>query len=308
MEITDTARLNVRKYLGDETGAFLSKTDALLKRYAEEWKLSRLDYMPTNTVNLLFDCDSAYYGRCVLKACIPGPEIATEINCLRAYNGRGYVKLWNYDLPGGLLLLERVTPGCQMWEVPDYRERARLMAERVKDLPIPWDGQGEYPTYRSWMLKLRDNLIHMGGMADALFYLDEAMRAYDGLKRKYTRNCLLHGDLHQENMLLNPQGGYTVIDPKGVVDDPVMETARFLNNETPCEGTKILDIAAVMAPIIGIPEGDILKSMFVDTALGNCWSLEEHFETREAFEAQMQNTLDYCAFAYGLVKQAAREL
>ena len=301
MEITDTARLGIRKYLGDETDAFLSKIDALQEKYAAKWKLSRLAFMPTNTVNLLYDCDSAYYGRCVLKMCIPGPEVATEINCLRVYDGRGYVKLWDYDLPDSLLLLERVIPGGQMWEVSDYRERARLMAETVKDLPIPWDGHGDYPTYRSWMVKLRENLMRMGGMADALFYMDEAMRIYDGLKRKYTRNCLLHGDLHQENMLLNPRGGYTVIDPKGVVDDPVMETARFLNNEIPCKETKIQEMAAIMAPLIGIPEGDILKSMFVDTAMCKSWGLEEHFDTREAFEAQKQNTLVDCAFVHGLI-------
>jgi streptomycin 6-kinase len=233
--------------------------------------------------------------------CIPGPEAATEINCLLAYDGRGYVKLWNHDLTDNMLLLERITPGDQMWAVTDYRERARLMARRVKDLPIPWEKRSQYPTYGTWMDKNHKKLTDMGGMEEPLFYLEEAMKVYGGLKQKYNRRCLLHGDLHQENMLLNQQGGYTIIDPKGVADDPVMETARFLLNETPCEEEKILEMVSIMAPVVGIPEQDMLKGFYIDTALGNCWTMEEHFPTRKALLKQKQEALNNCKFAYGLL-------
>ena len=301
MDIPESARAGVRKYLGDEADIFISKVDERLLRYGALWRLNDLSFMPTDTVNFLFSCVSALYGPCVLKMCIPGPETATEIGCLRAYNGRGYVKLWDYSLTDDMMLLEKVKPGDQMWAVKDYRERARLMGERVKDLPIAWDGRGDYPTYRSWMEGIRAKLVGMGGLEEPVGLLDEAYAIYDGLKQTYDRDCLLHGDLHQENMLLNASGGYTVIDPKGVVDDPVMETARFLMNETPCEDRKIFDMVDIMSPIINIPEADILKSMYIDAALSHCWTLEEFYDTPELFTENKRRALETIKFVRGLL-------
>ena len=63
----------------DKTDDFFLKAVARLEKYQKLWQLSRLVFMPTNTVNLLFECDSENYGQCVLKLCIPGPEVATEL-------------------------------------------------------------------------------------------------------------------------------------------------------------------------------------------------------------------------------------
>ena len=304
MNIPESVRQGIYKYMGDKTDEFLSQADKRLGKYMDIWRLYNLAFMHTNTVNMLFSCESGLYGSCVLKMCIPGPEVATEINCLRAYDGKGYCRLWDYDLSDDILLLERVIPGDQMWAVADYRERARLMAATVKELPIIYSGQEQYPTYLSWMEGIREILTNMGGLDDVLFYLNRAMEIYAELKQRYRRACLLHGDLHQENMLLNSNGGYTIIDPKGVVDDPVMETARFLLNETPCDENKIREMAAIMSPIIDIPEKDILRSMFIDAALSNSWTMDEFYyhPTHEGFEETRRSVLETCQFVYGLLR------
>ena len=301
MDIPEVAQKALIRYLGDSTDEFISKIKIRLEKYIALWKLTQVTYMSTNTVNLLFSCESALYGPCVLKMCIPGPEVATEIHCLRAYDGRGYCKLWAHDLADDVLLLERVSPGGQLWEVTDHRKRALHMAQTIKDLPVPWDGHGEYPSYESWLLGIYKTISSMSGLDDVLFYLNKALEVYHELRTRYRRDCLLHGDLHQENLLLNAQGGYTVIDPKGVVDDPVMETARFLMNETPCPAEKIIEMAGIMSAIIKIPVTDMLRSMFVDAALGHSWSLEEHFPTQEAFDEKKREMLEICEFVYRLL-------
>ena len=301
--ITESAYQGIMKYFGDKTDDFLSKADHLLEKYTKLWQLAQLSFMPTDTVNLLFSCVSALHGDCVLKICIPGPEVKTEINCLLAYDGRGYVKLWDYSLTDNILLMERIIPGEQMWAVADYKERARLMAGIIRDLPIVRCDRGIYPTYKTWLEGIHFKLSRIDGTEDILIYLNEAIRIYDELRQKYVQNNLLHGDMHQENMLLNYQGGYTIIDPKGVIDDPVMETARFINNENPCEQerVKILEIVSIMSPMIGIPENDILKSLYVDTALGNAWTFEECFSTQEEFDKNKLEALERCRFVYGLL-------
>jgi len=297
----EAARENVFKYMGGEADEFLSGVQDKLARSAEKWQLSQLSFMQTDTANLLFSCTSVLHGSCILKLCISGYLAITEINCLQAYGGNGYVKLWEYDLADNIMLLERVTPGNQMWDVPDYKERARLMAELIKALPFVAHPQCNYPSFKSWMEKNHSHMTNMGNVDDILFYLNKALLIYDELKKKYPRSCLLHGDMHQENLLLNQQGGYTIIDPQGVVDDPVMETARFLNNEMSGDAEKIKEIAAIMSPIIGVPEGDILKGMFIDIAIMRSWSMEEHFPSQEAFEKEKLEAVADCKFVFEML-------
>jgi len=301
MNIPESSRSGIYKYLGDETDSFLSCVEKRIEKFTDEWKLNDFTFMQTDTVNLLYSCESELFGACVLKMCIPGPEVVTEINCLRAYDGKGYCKLHAYDTDEDVLLLEKVTPGNQMWDVGCCKERARLMGETIKNLQFTSNVQEQYPTYLSWMERIHKTLTDRGGLEDVLFYLDKAMEIYTELKHRHSKACLLHGDMHQENMLLNSFGGYTIIDPKGVVDDPVMETARFLMNETPCDESKIREMATIMSPLINISESDILKSMYIDAALGNSWTMEEHYTSREAFEAGRADVLKTCGFVYGLL-------
>ncbi|MCL2527465.1 MAG: hypothetical protein FWE42_03520 [Defluviitaleaceae bacterium] len=301
-EVKAQAHAGVEKYLGSKADIFLTNAEAIINKYISKWQLSNLSYMPTNTINMLFSCESAQYGQCVLKICIPGPEVATEINCIRAYDGMGYVKLWDYNMADNVLLLERITPGTQMWAVEDYKQRAQLMGRRIKDLPFIKCSQGQYPTYKTWLEGIHKKLTPMSGMDDIIFYLNEGLRIYARLKEKYNRSALLHGDMHQENLLLNPLGGYTIIDPKGVTDDPIMETARFLINEIPCKPEKIKNMVSIMAPIIGVGEADVLKSMYIDAALCQSWTMEEYFPTQEAFNNSKHEVLETCNFVYRLLE------
>ena len=197
--------------------------------------------------------------------------------------------------------MEHVVPGNLMWEIKDYRERAKIFAALVKDLPILWDYNNKYPTYRTWMEELRVKLVNLGDREDIMFYLDKALDIYDELKQIYNRKCLLHGDLHQENMLLNSKGSYTIIDPKGVIDDPVMETARYLMNESSLEVKKIREIINIIASTIGIPEKDVTKSMFIDAALGQGWTFDTPFSDPNKFAKEKQEAINLCAFVYGLL-------
>jgi len=300
-QIPKTAAEGIVKYLGNETAAFLQQAEARLKKYTKLWQLSRLSFMPTDTVNLLFECESAMHGPCVLKLCIPGPVAMTEINFLLTYNGHGYVKMWEHDFTDNIMLLERVTPGHQMWAVTCYKERARLMAMLIKNLPFIECKQGDYPSYKDLLVGVNKNIIAMDGTKEAQFYLNEALRIYHELKQKYQRTCLLHGDMHPENLLQNSQDGYTIIDPQGRADDPVMETARFLMNEVTGDAEKIHEIASIIEPIIGIPKADILKSMYIDAAFMCLSTFEEYFTTQEAFESAKIEALETCRFVYGLL-------
>ena len=325
MEIPENVHKRIYRYLGNDTDGFLEKVQSRLDKYTKLWQLSDLSFMPTDTANLLFSCESDRYGSCVLKVCIPGPEVQTEVNCLLAYQGRGYCKLWAYDLSDDVLLLERIYPGSQMWMVEDYRDRARLLGTCILNLKLDEMAAlcyakeqlssnelllKQYPTYLTWLEKVYRNLAKIDGLDEVLIYLDKAIEVYTKLKKCHQNICLLHGDLHHENMLLNSEAGYTIIDPKGVADAPVMEGARFLMNEIIGrngiiirEEDKIREMVAIISSIIGVSKEDLLKSLFIDITLSGSWTLEEHFSTVEAFEEEKQKAVEACKYAYDLLRK-----
>ena len=305
MNLSEDRYKDIYRVLGDSTESFLSLVDKKIAKYTVVWQLSDISLMNTYTVNMLFSCDSRLYGPCVLKICIPGIEVASEINCLLFYDGHKYCKLWAYSFEDDVLLLEKVMPGEQMWDIDDYAKRARLIGESIKNLPVPYNGSFTFPTYGSWMRGINRKLIDIGGMEEILIHLTKAIEIYTELKKRYRYECLLHGDLHQENMLLNSKGDYTIIDPKGVIDDPVMETARFLMNEVKnrdeAEVERISTMVEILSNILSIPVKDILRSMYIDAALGQSWCMENHYETKETYEEAKTNACDICGFVYGLL-------
>ena len=49
------------------------------------------------------------------------------------------------------------------------------------------------------------------------------------LLKTYDKNMLLHIDIYGANIVSGGNGGYKLIDPKGVIGDPVFETVRFIS-------------------------------------------------------------------------------
>jgi len=275
-----------------------------LEIYRDRWQLSDISFLPASTVNLLFTCKSDRYGSCILKLCIPGPEVATEIGCLRAYDGSGYCKLWDFDRADNILLLERVFPGDNLWAIGDFRKRALLFGETLRDFPFHGDGAGHFPTYLTWMESTQQKITRIGGLEEMIPYLVRAHDTYLELKQRQSRACLLHGDLHQGNLLLNSSDGYTIIDPKGVIDDPVMETARFLLNEIDRDGLdelRIKEIATILSPLVNSSVEDILSALFIDTVLSKSWSMEEYYSSADAFTQAKHDATKTCSFVYDLL-------
>jgi len=99
------------------------------------------------------------------------------------------------------------------------------------------------------------------------------------ITRSYSRRVLLHGDFHHDNILLSSNGEYIIIDPKGVIGDPVFDVPRFILNEygdhiTSELYTKINDIIFNFEVNLSIPNDVIRKCLYVETVMGTCWSLQ----------------------------------
>jgi streptomycin 6-kinase len=80
--------------------------------------------------------------------------------------------------------------------------------------------------------------------------------------------------------LRNNQNGYTLIDPKGVIGDPIFDIPRFLLNEMEDELNKklfdkIIYAITVIGETLGIPTKIIKKTFYIEMAMAECWMVED---------------------------------
>lgn len=101
-----------------------------------------------------------------------------------------------------------------------------------------------------------------------------------------SKKLLLHGDLHHDNILLGENNQYRIIDPKGVIGDPIFDIPRFILNEfyglddVPYDiySSHVETISSYFQKSIGVPMDVIQKCVFVETTMANCWNVENNEE------------------------------
>lgn len=107
---------------------------ALAAASADRWGL-RLDGPPAHgVVGLVLPVRRADGSRAVLKLQRVDEETAGEPLALRAWNGRGAVRLLDHDPATGSMLLERLDPARSLLAVPDDRAATLVLADLLAEL------------------------------------------------------------------------------------------------------------------------------------------------------------------------------
>ena len=113
--------------------------------------------------------------------------------------------------------------------------------------------------------------------------LSKAKRFRDDLLKSTTREVLLHGDLHHDNILKN-SNGWLVIDPKGFIGDPAFELAAYLCNPIPellqeNQPREIIENRInICSAELGIDSRRISDWLYAKSVLCWAWRLEENLD------------------------------
>ncbi|KJY30076.1 aminoglycoside phosphotransferase family protein [Streptomyces sp. NRRL S-495] len=204
---------------------------ALAAASADRWGL-RLDGPPAHgVVGLVLPVRRADGSRAVLKLQRVDEETAGEPLALRAWNGRGAVRLLDHDPATGSMLLERLDPARSLLALPDDRAATSALADLtmhqapsgLRTLAEVADGMlAEVPAARE----------RLAGEADRRLLADLA--AALGEVRPEPGDRLLHWDLHYANVLAptapDPRAPWLAIDPKPLAGDPGFELLPALSN------------------------------------------------------------------------------
>jgi streptomycin 6-kinase len=164
---------------------------------------------------------------CILKVSWIYADSEAEADALRAWDGRGAVRLYDEDRDEGALLLERLDAGTTLESLPP--DRAMEIAGRLlRRLAIPApDWARPLPEIAS---EMRDSLEARWAAHGRPFdrrVLEVSFRLLDELGPGCA-SLLVNSDLHYQNVLAGERAPWLAIDPKVVAGDPEFGVAPLL--------------------------------------------------------------------------------
>ena len=274
----------------------------VVEKYRKPWELSEIEFQKSLSTNsLIFYAVSKQYGRVILKALINN-GFYKEILACKLFQGENFCKIYEYSLEDQVYIMERIMPADTLYESAPRNDRIKIVGRIFKGLHKTDIPDSAFPTYSEWFEAGKEGTKNRKDCEELYQYLYSAERMLADINQKYSRNLLLHGDLHHENILKNENGSYTVIDPKGVIGDPVFDLSRFILDEFRDDLTSepkdvIIDFVQKLGDGVGIPCEILLRCLYIETVI---WLFREELTNGESLEECQQlitNMKVACEFA-----------
>lgn len=273
----------MKELYGERGVAWLEALPALIADCASRFALTLDDPFSNLSYNLVLRARRSDGKSVVLKTSFMKDELSREVNVLRAYRGRGVIKVLDQDEGAGVVLLECVLPGAPLSLIEDDTRATEIFCEVFSRLHIPVPIGSQYPSLRQHFAAIeryrqrcsREN--HVAAPLPA-GWVKKGSEYLEYLISTTTESFLLHGDLHHENILLQAEDQWVVIDPKGVVGDIHFDTIQYLLNYEDrggdCEQVLRRRIA-LMADRLGLDPQRIAMWGVARGVLEACWTLED---------------------------------
>ena len=156
------------------------------------------------------------------------PGSLAKIEALQAWSGGAAVRLMDFSIDLGALLLERLTPRRTLASLDHDEHATRVAAQIMRELWQPPPSNSAFPTTAQWADGLRRLRTRFDGgtgpFPRALVEIAELL--FRELLASSEAPVLLHGDLHHFNILSSDRRPWVAIDPKGLSGEPLTKLAR----------------------------------------------------------------------------------
>lgn len=280
---------NTLDLFGEEGRGWLERFPEMIAGLERDWSIRVFEPFSLS-YNFVAAAVQADGGEAVFKVWVVHPELLSEIEALRLWNGRGIVRLLKSDPVRGAMLLERLRPGKELADLDDDAQATRIAAEVMGKLwiPTPPNPNGRLCTTAGWagaLAKLRQEFD--GGTGPFSSRLVEAAeRLFTELLDSSGPPMLLHGDLHHWNILTAEREPWLALDPKGLIGEAEYEVGALLRNQFPHQSqaetarftARRLDILQEM---LGFERQRMLGWSAAQAVLAAWWTYEGHRHVEE---------------------------
>ena len=209
-----------------------------------------------------------------LKLCKDSKTAQKEAAALQFYEGRGCVKLLDFDQ--NALLLEQVAPGTLLKSLflNDDDKAVKIISKIMRQLHGKSLGEPSgFPTL--------EELVSRTFSRPQGIDVEEAKALSKDLLQSTNKQVLLHGDLHHGNVLWSKGRGWLAIDPKGIAGDPAYDVAAFVLNPIP-ELYRMPDVSKIMSrrlklfsEMLTIEQNRLRDWTYVHAVMAACWAIED---------------------------------
>jgi streptomycin 6-kinase len=212
---------------------WIARLPALVRECEEQWSLrlgAEYDYA---FVSLAIRAELPDRTPAVLKIGFPHRESEHEADALAHYDGRGAVRLLQYDAARGAMLLERCEPGTPLLDEPDERESFGIAAQILARL---WHPPSSGHPFRPlavdaarWVETLPGRWERLGRPFERSL-LEELVAAFVELPPTQAELVVCHQDFHRGNVLRARREPWLTIDPKPVLAEREFDTVALIRD------------------------------------------------------------------------------
>lgn len=259
---------------------WLNNLEDLISFFETKWNLQNIKTHPNLSYHYVATAFSSLGKQeVILKICLPSHEFKYEQRALTFYNGINCVKLLEYDLENYGLLLEYLKPGTTLKTFFPGKddESIKIFAQLIKQLHSKIiNNFDDFPKLKDW-LKIFDNFNDPKISVSAIH---KAKKLTDELLNSQSDLYLLHGDLHQDN-ILHTSDSYKAIDPKGIIGELAFEVGAFIRNPDelllqPGKEEIVNNRINKFSEFLNLDKKRIIKWCYVQSILSACWAIQDN--------------------------------
>jgi streptomycin 6-kinase len=273
----------IQNAFGKNGRTWLAALPDLIHEASRQWSLTNVQPVPNLSYNFVAFALSGTRD-VVLKIGVPNRELTSEINALRAFNGKGAVRLLEADEKRAMFLLERLRPGEMLATLTDDDQATHIAADVMLNLWQPAPTEGAFIKLSDWFKGFKKLRCHSKG-GTGPFEKGLVERAEHSAANFFNENyipMLIHGDLHHYNILSSDRG-WLAIDPKGVIGPAAYEVGPllmnplgFLNRSDAIQITKRR--MSILSERLGLERERIREWGIAHAVLSAWWDLEDRMD------------------------------
>lgn len=276
----------------------------MIKSSINKYKLTNIHILKKTTNRCVLSAHSPLVGSVVLKVNQNIEELKQESQTLKTYNGKNFCHIYDVDFEQGLLLEECILPGTPLRNLNNLDQRLNIFCDLFLDLHVPPSHDSSAPTYLNWVQKISHFMQHQENYYHLAQHMKRAETLCQQLFDTYPQRLLLHGDLHHDNILLNQNGNYTLIDPKGVIGPTFFDIPRFILNEMGASNNETIMglisnqslqqinyILTYLSEKLNLEEKLLKQCFYIEACMAQCWNVEDN----------LNPSLEQVNFAYQLL-------
>ena len=300
--------LAAQRDLGPEWAEWLDGLPRLHGQMLERWLLTPDGPPRHGYCSLVVPVRSADGVPAVLKLGLPDQESEHEHLALDLWAGHGAVRLLRADPRRRALLLERLH--ARDLSSLGYLEAAEVVAASYGSLHVP--APARLRTLTSYVERWAAALAALpaDGPVPRRLVVEALALARDLVADGRSTGTVVHGDLHDHNVLAGDRAPWLVVDPKPMSGDPHYEPAPMLWNRWADAvaggrvGQRVRERFHTLVDLAGLDEDRARAWVVVRVVLNAHWTVVAAERARRPLDARDRDWITRCVTVAKAVHRA----